>query len=204
MSFHRRHLPHWVPDGATIFVTWRLAGCVPTNVEFAATGYKRAAVFFPGDERLEDRRQKTIVCPTAARLQPAWLQDPRVANVIVEALRYGESFRGFYQLFAWVIMRNHVHVIFQPHGEMPPIMRWLKGRTARQANRILGRTGMKFWQDESFDHWIRSEEELRDLIAYVENNPVKAGLVAEPCQWPWSSAGDGRRQKTIVCPTLFC
>jgi putative transposase len=85
---------------------------------------------------------------------------------------------------------------------MPGIMRWLKGRTARQANRILGLTRTAFWRDESFDHWIRTKEELRDLIFYVENNPVKAGLVGEAWQWPWSSAGKDRRQKTIVCPTV--
>jgi REP element-mobilizing transposase RayT len=84
-------------------------------------------------------------------------------------------------------MPNHVHAIFQPRAEMPSIMRWLKGRTARVANQILGRTNKPFWQDESFDHWVRSPEELLDLIHYVENNPVKAGLVEVKHQWPWSS-----------------
>jgi REP element-mobilizing transposase RayT len=67
-------------------------------------------------------------------------------------------------------------------------MRWLKGRTSRVANQILARTGKPFWQDESFDHWVRSPEELQDLIHCVENNPVKAGLVETKEQWPWSSA----------------
>jgi REP element-mobilizing transposase RayT len=120
--------------------------------------------------------------------------------MVVNALLYGEAERQFYQLHAWVVMPNHVHAIFQPHIEMPAIMRWLKGRTSRVANRILGRTGEAFWQDESFDHWVRSEEDLRYLIEYVEHNPVKAGLVQAKEQWPWSSASD-RRQKTIVCPT---
>jgi REP element-mobilizing transposase RayT len=60
-------------------------------------------------------------------------------------------------------MPNHVHVILEPHLALPEIMRWLKGRTARKANQILGRTGSPFWQDESFDHWVRTAEELRDL-----------------------------------------
>jgi len=64
-----------------------------------------------------------------------------------------------------------------------------QGRTSRVANRILGRAGTPFWQDESFDHWVRSAEELQDLIAYVENNPVKAGLVETAEEWKWSSAG---------------
>jgi len=86
-------------------------------------------------------------------------------------------------------MPNHVHAIFQPHAELPAIMRWLKGRTSRVANQILGRTGTPFWQNESFDHWIRSAEELRYLIEYLENNPAKAGLVEANEQWRWSSAG---------------
>jgi putative transposase len=206
MSFYRRRLPHWVPEGANIFLTWRLAGSEPVRPEFLVEPTHWA----------DGRRQKSIVCTTFAipdtdsgsagelgtASGPLWLQDPRVANVVVGAIQYGESVRQFYHLHAWVVMSNHVHLIFQPVIEMSSIMRWLKGVTARRANRILGRTGMMFWQDESFDHWIRSEEELGALIFYVESNPVKAGLVGEACQWPWSSAGDGRRQKAIVCPTF--
>jgi REP element-mobilizing transposase RayT len=89
-------------------------------------------------------------------------------------------------------MPNHVHTILDPIGPMPTIMRWLKGRTARVANRLLGRTQTPFWQDESFDRWVRSPEELRYLVGYVEENPVKAGLVASKEQWKWSSAaGEG-------------
>ena len=70
------------------------------------------------------------------------------------------------------------------------------------ANQVLDRRGSPFWQDESFDHWVRSAEELEYWIEYVENNPVKAGLVESKDQWRWSSASAGdRRQKAIVCPT---
>jgi REP element-mobilizing transposase RayT len=122
--------------------------------------------------------------------------------MIAEALLYGASTAQMYDLLAWVIMPNHVHAIIRPHATMARIMQWLKGRTARKANRILGRVGDSFWQDESFDHWIRSELEFDALVDYVENNPVKAGLVEDREQWFWSSAAaPGRRQKTIVCPT---
>jgi REP element-mobilizing transposase RayT len=68
------------------------------------------------------------------------------------------------------------------------LTRWFKGRTSRVANEILGRKGKHLWQDESFDHWIRSDQELRELNEYVERNPVKAGLVKHPAEWPWFSA----------------
>jgi REP element-mobilizing transposase RayT len=128
------------------------------------------------------------------------LQDPRVASVVVNALLYGETVRRFYDLHAWVIMPNHVHAIVEPRTAMPAIMRWLKGRSSRVANQILGRTGRSFWQDESFDHWVRSAEELQALIEYVENNPVKAGLVEGKDRWQWSSAArvtDDKRRSSV-------
>ncbi len=156
--------------------------------------------WFPGDSnifvtwRLAGSKPKSFE-------GPVWLQDPRIAIVVAEALRYGAS-TELYDLHAWVIMPNHVHAIIRPYKTMARIMQWLKGRTARKANRILGRTLESFWQAESFDHWIRSTLEFDSLVDYVENNPVKADLVEAPEQWPWSSAADlGRRQKTIVCPT---
>jgi REP element-mobilizing transposase RayT len=85
-------------------------------------------------------------------------------------------------------MPNHIHIVIEPKAALPNIMRWLKGRTGRVANQILSRTGMPFWQDESYDHWIRSGKELEETIVYVESNPVKAGLVDVEERWPWSSA----------------
>jgi REP element-mobilizing transposase RayT len=76
----------------------------------------------------------------------------RVAQIVEDAFRYGETASGLYSLSAWVIMPNHVHAVFQPKAAFPGTMRWLKGRTARVVNRVLARTGLPFWQDESYDH----------------------------------------------------
>jgi REP element-mobilizing transposase RayT len=188
MAFTRRHLPHWIPEETAVFVTWRLAGSLPPDQgwdrpsPFVAchASPKRSSILplLPKDERFDGERSG-----------PLWLQDSRIASVVVNALLFGETVRRFYELHAWVVMPNHVHAIFEPRTAMPTIMRWLKGRTSRVANRILKRTGTPFWQDEVFDHWVRSGEELQDLIEYVENNPVKAGLVKAKEQWCWSSAG---------------
>jgi putative DNA methylase len=64
----------------------------------------------------------------------------------------------------------------------------LKGGTAREANKRLGVAGVPFWQRESYDHWARNEEEFQRIVAYIENNPVKAGLVAKASDYRWSSA----------------
>ena len=92
-----------------------------------------------------------------------------------------------YELHAWVVMPTHVHVIMTPKRPFPEIMRWLKWTTARRCNQVLNRSGA-FWQDESFDHWIRTGRELESLTAYVEGNPKASGLK----NWPWSSQTVGQ------------
>ncbi len=62
----------------------------------------------------------------------------------------------------------------------------LKGTTARQANRLLGRTGEPFWQAESYDHWARKDDEFRRISSYIEQNPARAGLLKEPEYFRWS------------------
>ena len=122
---------------------------------------------------------------------PSWLNDPRIADKLAEALLHGANVRRSYDLFAWVIMSNHVHLVLRPHDRLSEIMRWLKTATAVRANRLLGRTGGVFWQREYFDHWIRTEKEIAAVVRYVEENPVKAGLVACAEEWRWSSAFSG-------------
>lgn len=85
-------------------------------------------------------------------------------------------------------MANHVHVLFTPHWELRKITQGIKGYAAHEINSLGGRRGRNFWQDESFDHGARDEEELRRIIRYIENKPVAAGLCARPQERRWSSA----------------
>lgn len=85
-------------------------------------------------------------------------------------------------------MPNHVHLLIAPRIPIRRITNGLKGVTARDANRILGRTGRPFWQDESFDHWVRTPAEFNRIRVYIESNPVSAGLADRPEDWLWSSA----------------
>jgi REP element-mobilizing transposase RayT len=119
---------------------------------------------------------------------PTWLKDVRLAKVVVDALHHGAEHLQLYRLSAYVVMSNHVHILIWPKALLPKITKAIKGFTAREANRILGRTGKKFWQDESFDHAVRSEDEFCRIVRYIERNPVKAGRVESPEDWPWSSA----------------
>ncbi len=64
-------------------------------------------------------------------------------------------------------------------------MQSFKGYTAHKANRLLCRKEA-FWQHESYDHWVRDENELARIVKYIINNPVKAGLVEHWEDWPWT------------------
>jgi REP element-mobilizing transposase RayT len=82
-----------------------------------------------------------------------------------------------------------------PNHLLSDIVKSWKGFTAREANKILNRVGQTFWQPESFDHWIRDDEEKARICRYVTNNPVKAGLCRAPDEWRWSSAWPGWRKE---------
>jgi REP element-mobilizing transposase RayT len=98
-------------------------------------------------------------------------------------------------------MANHVHLLIRPAITPDLLLNSLKGATARYANRLLGRTGEPFWQKESYDHWVRNKDEFEKIRAYIEANPVKAGLVRNPRDFPWSSAErrDESRRGTHEC-----
>jgi len=177
MPEYRRRLPHFHPNDACLFVTWRLWGSLPARRDLTRFPTPRHA--FAVQDRVLDRH------PSG----PRWLHDPRVADIVAEAILIGECERRFYRLCAWVVMPNHVHLLILPMIPVPVLMRRLKGSTARSANRIIGQTGHPFWQDESWDHYLRGSSQVNRTAAYIEENPVSAGLVCFAERWRWSSAG---------------
>jgi putative transposase len=98
---------------------------------------------------------------------------------------------GLCSLHAFVIMPNHVHLLCTPVVSLAEVLRRNKGPTARLANGLLGRHGVKFWQEEYFDRIVRIGDEFGRIRRYIEWNPVKAGLVALPEEFRWSSAWRG-------------
>jgi REP element-mobilizing transposase RayT len=159
-----------------VFVTWRLNGSLPTARVFTPEHLTSGTAFLAWDRLLDN-----------ARSGPAYLRQPRIAGIVkdqLEALVTG----GFCSLDAYVIMPNHVHVLWTPHISLPDLMRLIKGPTAREANKLIRRTGQRFWQEEYFDRLVRSDSEYTQIRRYIEWNPVKAALVAHPADFPWSSA----------------
>ena len=202
MTYYERRLPHWQPEGKILFVTWRLWGSLPAAAwtKLRAPVDRRAALAAKarGQSRSfgSPRHHVSAGAYFAALDQalerapggPRWLKDERVAGAVVEALRKGDRELAHYHLHAFVVMPNHVHALLEPL--IPPVLslKTIKGTAARSANTILGRTGRPFWQEESFDHWVRSGAEFERIRSYIERNPVRAGLATKPQDWPWSSA----------------
>jgi putative transposase len=199
MTFYRRNLPHWHPEDKAIFLTWRLFGSLPaallrairagganpqgTAILGCATDpHKNATEHSPGK-----RFELMDAALDRGSFGPLWLSDPEIAAYAEYPILRGAEL-GRYVLHAYVIMPNHVHLLLEPHVPLAKITGVLKGVAARDANATLGRIGKHFWQDESFDHWIRNSAEFERFRHYIEWNPVNAGLAAKPEDWEWSSA----------------
>ncbi len=218
-SFYRRHLPHLQPPGATIFLTWRLYGSLPRQALERLAEERQQLDRLPAHpaETARDRatrRDKRLLALCDELLSrsdssPHWLNDERIARLVTDAFFFHTG--RFFTLQAFVVMPNHVHVLLTPlpidqdrqeagragnpdSGYVPlaKITQSLKGYTAREANRLLDRTGSPFWQDESYDHWARSEAEAQRIADYIESDPVRSGLTATLEEWRWSSAWERR------------
>jgi len=121
------------------------------------------------------------------RSGPLWLRRPAIASLVEAALRDGERRFRRYRLHAFVVMPNHVHMLVTPSVAATTWLGPLKGFTGHRANQALGMRG-SFWQDESYDRLVRSGAEFERIRAYIERNPVTAGLVAAAADYRWSSA----------------
>ena len=177
MAFYRRRLPHWHPSGVALFVTFRLAGSLPRHRAFRDGDTSDGQAFVAMDRLLD-----------TARSGPMYLRRVEAARVVVDSLRYGAEEMGHYELDAFVVMPNHVHMLVLPKVPVAKLMLSLKRATAQQVNRLINRTGKRFWQEEYFDRWVRYVEEYERIVRYIENNPVAAGLCREAGEWRWSSA----------------
>src|SRR5689334_18525052 len=123
MPYFERRLPHWNPQDAAIFLTWRLYGSVPTSKSEWQT--------LPAGKRFA-AEDKALAQATG----PHHLKDPRIAEVIYKTLVYCADVLHLYDLHAWVIMSNHVHLVIQPHAPLARITRSIKSYSAKEANRI--------------------------------------------------------------------
>lgn len=181
---HRRHLPQLALAGGIYFVTFRLEDSVPQKL-LKRWLYKRYAWLAEHPEPWDETTRREHRSLFTARME-RWfdagygeclLRDERCRRELVERLLFKHGCD--YDLGDWVVMPNHVHVLLQPLGgvSLEEIMKPVKGISARNINRLLGRSG-GFWMQESFSHIVRSLEQLKEFQRYIRMNPAKARLPA--------------------------
>ncbi len=177
--YSRGYLPHFDQANLLITVTFCLADAIPDEKR---KKYERIGrVFGPS------ARRKAIEACLDRGYGSRWLDDERIATIVQDALLFFHGKR--YQLHEWVVMPTHVHSMLErwPGWELKTIMHSWKSYTAHKANRILGLEG-QFWQEETFDRYIRDEQHYRNAVEYIRQNPVTAGLVTRPEDWRYGSA----------------
>jgi putative transposase len=185
--FHKRHLPHLHPSEGIFFITYRLADSMPAEISRALAEefrhensampivFGKQTYFMTFDEFLD-----TYDTPKN------YLSTPEIALISMEAIHF--LAKKHYQLICFCIMPNHVHLLIKLKEGAPDlsdIMHSLKRFTARKSNLFLKGKGA-FWTHESYDRLVRNERELRNVINYILNNPVKAGLTDKWNNWPYT------------------
>jgi putative transposase len=201
-AYYRRRLPHIHPEAMPLFITFNLADSLPRAVLAELIDQReRELRSAANDPERQYKIQKKYFGRYDQWLDQGaygqrWLEKENIARIIADEIHKLDRER--YALSAFCIMPNHVHILFehwiqahQPAGgrtapyPVAETMRLLKGRTARSCNLVLGRNG-KFWHHESYDHYVRDDGEFSRIIAYIINNPVKAGLIKEWEEWKFS------------------
>lgn len=187
----RGYLPHLKRDGATYFITFRLHDALPIQIIKQLQWHRKQSKHNAPEANhpeIDLDYHRKVELELDQSHGECWLRQPTIAELVSNSLKHFEGER--YELHSWVIMPNHLHAVVKPLAGflLGGITKSWKGYTAREANRILKRTGEPFWQRESFDHLIRNDGSFRKIERYVIENPVKAGLCGKAQDWRWSSA----------------
>lgn len=205
--YHRR-LPHWRQDGATYFVTFRLADSLPREKIDLLASLKREwettlaarAEAEQWDASDKQRAWDDLSRQTFATVE-SWLDRSAGKcllgdreNQILARDAFDHADRIDCRIGAGVIMPNHVHLLIQPFEgrSLEEILQSRKRRIAREINSRTGSAG-SLWQEESFDRIVRDSGHLWRCLQYVGRNLAKAGLVGnETTRWvhdEWAEAG---------------
>lgn len=195
LLIHRHCRPHWSQAGTLVFITLRTADSIPREVLDRWEREKQDWLRYRGHT---SKAHWSVVVPTLperdrrdfekefnrcreAQLDSCHgrclLRQPELANIVGDSLLHFDGQR--YRLGDFVVMPNHVHLlaVFSTAEAMKEQCdSWLHF-TAFRINRALGEKG-KFWQQEPFDHLVRSPEQYQYLRTYIADNPQKARLSA--------------------------
>lgn len=179
----KHRLPHWQQGAVAVFVTWRLADSLPQEKLRHWQMEKQAwlqchplpwddETKFAYHQAFSNRLDEWLDLGAGA----CFLKAPEIRKLLSEVLDHFDGKR--YELESYVLMPNHVHVLFQPNVmfTLPDILQTWKGYSARTINRALGRSG-SLWQDSYWDRLIRNQAHFDRCLQYIEANPLKANLL---------------------------
>jgi REP element-mobilizing transposase RayT len=185
-------------EGGTYFIVFRQHGSLPRElirrlkaereaILQKALAAKRPLTWNEQEELFQWYSNRVDAYLDAGRGK-CYLKRPDLAEIVAGSLKFFDRER--YDLRAWVVMPNHAHVVVQPRPPhiLSEILHGWKSFSSHKINELLPRKVVPFWQDESYDHLIRNDNDLHRCVHYTLMNPVNAGLCAEPQLWPWSSA----------------
>ena len=196
--YYKRYLPHIQPIEAIMFVTYSIKFEHPKKFYIDLKRRKENFLKFLKNIQKEDRKEKIynfnkiqfdITDNFLAKYtnSPKWLNNTQIAGIIKDSLFY--KHKKEYNLICYCIMPNHVHILIRPllktkdkPYSITSIMKNHKSYTAVKSNKVLRRKE-QFWHHGSYDHYIRNEEEFHNVIRYILNNPVKAGLIRNYEDW---------------------
>jgi type I restriction enzyme R subunit len=196
VRIYQRNLPHWRQAGVTYFVTFRLGDSIPEHVRTGwedekQTWLKAHGISYDGEKGHWGTAFSELTPQEQFRYQKHFnraaetcldrgvgccaLAQVQCSAIVRAALLAGDTAR--YHLGDFVIMPNHVHALVIPcqGEELELVLKGIKGPTALGCNRALGRSGT-FWQADSYDHIVRSLEQLAWYCNYIAENPRLAGI----------------------------
>ena len=178
LSFHRRNLPHYYLPNSTYFITFRVKDSIPLKKllqlkikydKLRTTQKSKSDInnnyFYEYDSLLNDFKTSN------------YLDNQNLSDIVKMGLHKYDGKE--YKLFCYSIMPNHVHLLFhllENARSISKVMQAIKRVSAYKINVVLKRKG-SFWQSESYDHILRDEDDLLNLITYTLLNPVKAGII---------------------------
>ena len=197
VDIEQRHLPHWTQDNASYFVTFRLADSLP-HKKLQLWQQERIQWLKSHDEPYS-KNELTEYSKLFDERINQWLDggsgscllaEKQNSSVVEAAMQHFDGNR--YRLGSYVIMANHVHVLVSPlsGNDLAEILHSWKSFTANRINEQTGRSGA-VWQDESYDHIVRSPEQLAFYNDYIRKNLNQSKGMAV-----------ARIDRLEACPTL--
>jgi REP element-mobilizing transposase RayT len=180
-TIHR--LPHWRQGSVPVFVTFRLADSLPAQL--LRDWFNRREMFLranpgPWDEATEACYHALFSEELDRHLDAAHgscaLRDPRIARIVADRLRHFNGTR--YDLLSYVIMPNHVHLLFTVRdGEsLADILKSWKGVSSRLIHKNQLSDMKPFWQPDYYDRLVRGVDHFNAIMDYIRDNPAKARL----------------------------